>query len=426
MILGVYRTGIHLGRGYYRIGFHSLTDENGSNESGVVQLFGGSLRGRRIGSIQIDLNLIHKWRICCQQEHGLLCQPKMWTSHLQEHIRMVDVNQRCIVKPPPDSCYLALSYVWGTMSHLKLNEETQTRLMQPGGLSNEYSDIPQTIKDAMYLTEQLEEKYLWVDAICIKQDDPDDRAKQIENMGNVYSCAHLTIAAAAGCDANSGLPGVRPNSRLMKQYFGQVNALEKSVYGIPSHRLQLISTSRPYSTSMQRSVWSNRGWVFQEVNLSHRLLVFTEDQVFFHCQSAIWCEDTNLEIPPGGGSAPKDATTAERYFLLASQYCKRQLTDENDSINAIQGILNLLISGHHFGLSQEYFDGAILWSTHRHSPSSRWHSFPSWSLGGVGFIKHERRAWFGICQHQLTWYQARSDMGSSLLETSGDHNHVID
>jgi len=412
------------------------------DEYGGVQLLGNvswnpldsdmPLRGRGINPTQVSLRQIQKWRKSCQSAHGKTCQPAPWSLHLNR-IRMIDVKKFCIVKPPQNTRYhyVALSYVWGTMDHLKLSNETQDRLMRPGGLSDLFQDIPKTIKDAMHLTAQLGETYLWVDAICIKQDDPLDREVQIENMGSVYACANLTIAGAAGSDANAGLPGLQPNSRSAKQHQAKING----------H--QLISTRRPYSLSMKHSTWNNRGWVFQEVNLSRRILVFTEDQMFWHCQSAIWCEDTNLEIPPElghsaldkqhhhtHGKVPIDLRPIKRYFLLISQYSRRQLTDENDSIHAIRGLLNLVFPVYHYGLPQEHFDSAMVWSAFRHCPTSRRNLFPSWSWAGWDLsstngepgLEFDGKSLFGI-KSEVVW--AHKNLKLDVASQSDSQNSTI-
>ena len=91
---------------------------------------------------------------------------------------------------------MALSYVWGNSVQVTLEEKHALRLRTEGGLSDRYADIGTTIKDAMYLCERIGEQYLWVDGLCIKQDDEEDKARQISNMNQIYSCAFLTIVVS--------------------------------------------------------------------------------------------------------------------------------------------------------------------------------------------------------------------------------------
>ena len=55
-----------------------------------------------------------------------------------------------------------------------------------------------------------------MDALCIKQDDKEDKKKQITNMSSIYGAAVLTIVAGAGSSVNAGLPGVRLGTRGVK------------------------------------------------------------------------------------------------------------------------------------------------------------------------------------------------------------------
>jgi hypothetical protein len=88
------------------------------------------------------------------------------------------------------------------------------------GLLQFWDCIPKTIRDAIRLTREIGERFLWVDALCIMQDEPNDKAEQIKHMGSIYKGSVLTIVAACGIDATYGLPGVEPNSRTVNQMLG--------------------------------------------------------------------------------------------------------------------------------------------------------------------------------------------------------------
>ncbi|KAH7092560.1 hypothetical protein FB567DRAFT_517449 [Paraphoma chrysanthemicola] len=60
----------------------------------------------------------------------------------------------------------------------------------------------------MTVCEQLQERYLWVDKMCIVQDDVNDKNRQINAIGQISSSARLVIIAAHGDEVESGLPGV--------------------------------------------------------------------------------------------------------------------------------------------------------------------------------------------------------------------------
>jgi hypothetical protein len=85
--------------------------------------------------------------------------------------------------------------------------------------------IPRTIQDAITVTRKIEQKFIWVDALCILQDDEDDKAELIDSMGEIYRRPILTIVAAAGQNASYGLPGVAPGSRDIRQVIQQVGML---------------------------------------------------------------------------------------------------------------------------------------------------------------------------------------------------------
>jgi len=90
-------------------------------------------------------------------------------------------------------------------------------LQQPGSLATKSQPLPQTIEDALELASMLDLEYVWVDALCIIQDDPEDQGYQIGKMATIYSSAFLTIIAASGSHSDAGLPGLRPHTRFYTQ-----------------------------------------------------------------------------------------------------------------------------------------------------------------------------------------------------------------
>jgi hypothetical protein len=160
----------------------------------------------------ISINQIKTWVQVCEKEHSQTCDSIILSSGVDTEysILLIDVSQRCLVRSTTASRYLALSYVWGkvkTPETMRNNLETR---LKPSGLP---PGLPQTIEDAIILTGKMQEKYLWVDALCIVQDDTDTKHSSIQSMDKIYSKALATIVCLHGQDANAGLPGVRPASR---------------------------------------------------------------------------------------------------------------------------------------------------------------------------------------------------------------------
>ncbi|CZT52745.1 uncharacterized protein RSE6_14109 [Rhynchosporium secalis] len=110
-----------------------------------------------------------------------------------------------IVPLPGRARYLALSYVWGTEPFLQSTKSNPETLKRKRILDAQ--QLPQTIDDAVKLTIILDERYLWVDALCIVQDDMLSKLEQLSQMDRVYVGAALTIINGDGKAANASLTG---------------------------------------------------------------------------------------------------------------------------------------------------------------------------------------------------------------------------
>lgn len=192
------------------------------------------LLARPIQQDKIDFRMVRKWIAMCEDGHGQDCNKSMMREHQLQHpvdiipeFRLVDVIDNCLVRGTSvgRTKYVTLSYVWGRVDVLRTLKSTVDRFEQRSGLKRPevYEKIPWTIRDAMQVTRKIGLRYLWVDSLCIVQDDDSGKKEEaIRKMDLVYGASFVTIIAATGNDANAGLPGVRPGTRNFRQPIEQI------------------------------------------------------------------------------------------------------------------------------------------------------------------------------------------------------------
>lgn len=174
----------------------------------------------------------------------------------------------------PWAPYITLSYVWGKgSSHVTTQANLETYKV-----SIELDRIPQTIQDAITVTHSLGMRFLWVDAFCIVQDSPEDKTKELVNMGNIYRDAYFTIIASSASEGRSGFLQDRvlpPHTRL--PFYSRDGRLGTVCIGKRSETLP--------DSSAGREPVDRRAWCLQEWLLSPRKLLFTSDTLRYHCQT---------------------------------------------------------------------------------------------------------------------------------------------
>ncbi|PYI02673.1 HET-domain-containing protein, partial [Aspergillus sclerotiicarbonarius CBS 121057] len=178
--------------------------------------------------------------------------------------RLIDVNERCVVRVKRLQDYVCLSYVWGTDTSCQATFETIRDLERPNSFAG--SSVPGTIKHAMMACAALGKRYLWVDRLCIIQDEEENPSKQfqIDAMGDIYSSAVLTIVALEGTGADYGLHGVSPD-------LGR-----RALYKINLEGERFLESFKGIESLCHGKMWTSRGWTYQESTLSPRLLLFTK------------------------------------------------------------------------------------------------------------------------------------------------------
>ena len=301
---------------------------------------------------------------------------------------LIDLHLSCLVEFDGSVTrrYTALSYVWGELRDvLQSTKANHNNLCVPGALEKPENRnlIPTTILDAMILTYEMDVRFLWVDMLCIRQDDEDHMAQQLQQMASIYGNAYFTIIAASGVDARHGLRGINGSSAPR-------NFRERIIEFSPD--VKMIAWPEDNS-DWTLAVWHTRGWTFQERVVSPRTLVFVGDIVYWECREMRCFE--NLAYGHSNRPAPispsgeyslglKPWPDLEDYFRLVAKYNTRRFKYENDALNAFTSITTVMSNtfqdGFLCGIPDFLFDIGILWSS-RSSSVRRGH-FPSWSWVG--------------------------------------------
>ena len=220
----------------------------------------------------IHLESLKRWLNRCDTEHWHQSETSSELSRHNDSIDLIliDTAQGCLVQRQSGQRYCALSYVWGGTQPLQTMSSNFTELQSEGAVRN-HAALSRTVRDAMDLTSSLGVRYLWVDCLCIIQDN-DAKHKNISKMDIIYSQAFLTIVAVDGPNADTPLPGVNENSRLPVVKLEYVR--DTTLISLPPTLLNSI---------LDGSVYESRGWTLQERVLSKRLLYLSAQGIFFQC-----------------------------------------------------------------------------------------------------------------------------------------------
>ena len=305
--------------------------------------------------------------------------------------------------------YATLSHVWGSGSPIKLLSKNLLEFKQ--GIP--FVRLPPTFADAVQLTDALGLSYLWIDSLCIIQDDPLDWEAESTAMCDVYRGSTINIAASASLDCQGGL-------------FRQRNLLSFTPCVLPTisgdHALVCVNSK---TGPVAREPLSGRAWAVQERLLAPRTVHFTTNSVHFECHSGTvsdivrldhygapmvhhdegnnWAADNYL-VDSGGGLSEK--FLLERWKRVVTIYTEEQLTHESDKLIAIAGLAkffqdlwpdpNITYLAGLWSFNLRFW---LLWrttSSTRHGKNLKTSCAPSWSWASAkGPIEWPERSRYG-------------------------------
>jgi Heterokaryon incompatibility protein (HET) len=102
---------------------------------------------------------------------------------------------------PIDHPYMTLSHRWGQTEVIKLTTATIDRMRN--GIP--ISELPVLYQDAVTACRKLGTRYIWIDSLCIIQDQEQDWIHEASTMGRVYSNSLCNIEAAHAADGDGRL-----------------------------------------------------------------------------------------------------------------------------------------------------------------------------------------------------------------------------
>ena len=240
------------------------------------------------------------------------------------HDREYNVRLVCCQDCSVIGSYTTLSYSWGTGANGPCRTTKDNFNEHMRGIA--WLKLTKTIQDAICVTHALGLKLLWVDSLCIIQDDQRDWENEAAKMSDVFAGSELTIAAVAASDSRGGL---------------EIDYIAPPIYDPPGDGYSgaLVRWGVSRFGDLETSHLYSRGWVFQEILLSRRRLHFAENHVFWHCRSLVQSEDCHY-ISHEEEMLPSEIMTIEDWHDLMFTYSGKDFTFRTDRLAALAGVVN--------------------------------------------------------------------------------------
>jgi len=276
--------------------------------------------------------------------------------------------------------YVALSHRWGssalttTLANLKSRKK---RII--------WAELPKIFQDAIAITRQLGLKYLWIDSLCILQDDIADWQRQSAQMASIYANSYVTIAATSSDGSDSTCLSLNNRSRApVKLNQPLIFARKPLAHG---HMFNSNENNSTYPLF-------GRAWCFQERLLSTRTLHYTKDEIVFECRTGYLCECGSIwsGVQPAVSNCLKLAYAqileesrrfgdGDKYigptltsscnketllwFRILGEYTATQITFDRDTLPALSGVADKmpldLMGKYLAGLWEQNLIYGLLW-----------------------------------------------------------------
>ncbi|KAF4636811.1 hypothetical protein G7Y89_g1261 [Cudoniella acicularis] len=289
-------------------------------------------------------NLVKEWFNNCEECHescgALVSERKLPTRLVFVGADDSQLRLSLSQELPKETKYLTLSHCWGGKKFTTLSSEN---------IKEFQSNIPiesltKTFKDATVITRKLGFRYIWIDSLCIKQDDDKkDWKYEAPLMEQVYANSSLNIAASDSANGDTGCFFERPTSKVLgwKVWSGKDSGKE-------------VWDCAPFNwvwTRFKDNPLGGRAWVHQERALSPRTLHFGAQELAWECRQRRTTETFPVgfgaEFLTTPGSAAFTASLwndqnrshiLSRWNTIVESYSVGKLSVPTDKLVAISGL----------------------------------------------------------------------------------------
>jgi hypothetical protein len=253
-------------------------------------------------TIESATETINSWLAACEQTHPLCREPLSQLPHRVLNVagelpKLVETNGSTNGK------YITLSHCWGQDPHIR---PTMTTL---SNVKNRKEGIPleelcTLFKDFIDLARRLECEFVWIDSLCIIQDDHEDWIKESGKMGDVYSNALFNIAATSLPDSSHGLFVERRAPRSSDYVTGPLCLYTLKFTADTSHTVSIRASHQSdheflfdgrTNLRLQQAPLLTRAWVLQERLLARRSINFCGSELVWECRSSNTCECKGMD-----------------------------------------------------------------------------------------------------------------------------------
>ncbi|KAI0966380.1 HET-domain-containing protein [Xylaria arbuscula] len=348
--------------------------------------------------------------------------------------------------------YAALSYCWGGPQLLQLTKDTVHKFLQQ---PIEWQNFPKGLVDAVKVTSSLDLEYLWVDALCIVQDDQEDKKREISRMSAIYQNSVVTIAAATSSSVQDSF--LRNQSVSNTKYSACDIPMTLDAEGSGDPDEPSISVVPVHAHRTNDFPLNKRGWAFQEALLPPRLLVFGDLEPFIRCRTknvirkSLSCIEYSLStlVPRRMidslvssqyqemlSTDHKDDTLDFIWREIVEQYTLRELSFPEDRQLAISGVIDFLSEIFsdecYFGIWKSCPIVCLLWKTEPLEVRSTIAHVPTWSWMSVtGPVDLETVVYFEKSEASVEWdvtdtSRTRLVVTCCVFEADGVYGHAYD